>query len=114
MIQAADIGVGIAGKEGRSAVNNADYGLTQFRYLQRLLLVHGHLSQHRLSNLIKFSFYKNIAFAGINFFFQCFNGFSGQTLTESIASAMYNAVFTAAPVTIFALFDRPVVKLETL
>lgn len=33
MIQAADIGVGIAGKEGRSAVNNSDFGLTQFKYL---------------------------------------------------------------------------------
>jgi P-type E1-E2 ATPase len=31
MIQAADIGIGIMGKEGRQAVNNADYAIAQFR-----------------------------------------------------------------------------------
>lgn len=31
MIQAADIGVGIMGKEGRQAVNNSDYAIGQFR-----------------------------------------------------------------------------------
>ncbi len=31
MIQAADIGVGIMGKEGRQAVNNSDFAFTQFR-----------------------------------------------------------------------------------
>lgn len=31
MIQAADVGIGIAGKEGRQAVNNSDYAITQFR-----------------------------------------------------------------------------------
>mgnify|MGYP003317244573 CR=1 FL=1 len=38
MIQAADIGVGIFGKEGRQAVNNSDYAIGQFRFLVRLLL----------------------------------------------------------------------------
>ncbi len=31
MIQTADIGVGIMGKEGRQAVNNSDYAIGQFR-----------------------------------------------------------------------------------
>ena len=31
MIQAAQIGVGIMGKEGRQAVNNSDYAIGQFR-----------------------------------------------------------------------------------
>jgi P-type E1-E2 ATPase len=31
MIQAAHIGVGIMGKEGRQAVNNSDYAIGQFR-----------------------------------------------------------------------------------
>ena len=29
--QAADVGVGIMGKEGRQAVNNADFAIGQFR-----------------------------------------------------------------------------------
>lgn len=31
MIQAADVGIGILGKEGRQAVNNSDYAIAQFR-----------------------------------------------------------------------------------
>lgn len=34
MIQAADIGVGIMGKEGRQAVNNSDFAFSQFRCRQ--------------------------------------------------------------------------------
>lgn len=33
MIQAADVGIGIMGKEGRQAVNNSDYAIGQFRFL---------------------------------------------------------------------------------
>ncbi len=35
------MGVGICGREGRQAVNSADFAIAQFRFLQRLLLVHG-------------------------------------------------------------------------
>ena len=72
------MGVGIMGKEGRQAVNNSDYAVAQFRFLTRLLLLHGSLSAYRLSRLIKYSFYKNIAFGGMLFFYQFYCGFSGQ------------------------------------
>lgn len=51
MIQAADIGIGISGEEGLQAVNSSDYAIAQFRYLKRLLLVHGHWSYVRNSNM---------------------------------------------------------------
>ena len=38
MIQAADVGIGIMGKEGRQAVNNSDYAIAQFRFLVRWTL----------------------------------------------------------------------------
>ncbi len=107
MIQAADVGVGVAGKEGRSALNNADYGISQFRFLSRLLLVHGTLCRYRLSRLIKYSFYKNICFAGLLFWFQFYSGFSGQALYDSISAGLYNVVLTSAPVIAFSWFDRP-------
>ena len=47
------------------------------RFLVRLLLVHGSLSVYRLSRLIKYSFYKNIAFAFMLAFYQFYCGFSG-------------------------------------
>ena len=48
MIQAADIGVGLLGKEGRQAANNADFAFGRFKALTRLLLVHGTLADYRL------------------------------------------------------------------
>ncbi|CAM9918341.1 unnamed protein product, partial [Choristocarpus tenellus] len=48
MIQEAQLGVGISGKEGRQAVNNADFAIAQFRFLKRLMLVHGHWNYRRL------------------------------------------------------------------
>lgn len=52
MIQAADVGVGVAGEEGLQAVNSSDYAIAQFRFLKRLLLVHGHWSYFRNSNMM--------------------------------------------------------------
>lgn len=108
MIQAADVGVGIMGKEGRQAVNNSDFAFSQFRYLVRLLLVHGQLSDYRLSNLIVYSFYKNMCFATVLFSFQFFCGFSGQTLVDDISAAAFNVVFTSLPVMVFSVLDRQV------
>lgn len=51
MIQAADVGVGISGEEGLQAVNSSDYAIAQFRFLKRLLLVHGHWSYYRNGNM---------------------------------------------------------------
>lgn len=60
MIQAAHVGIGISGMEGLQAARSADIAIGQFRYLRKLLLVHGAWSYQRLSKLILFSFYKNI------------------------------------------------------
>lgn len=60
MIQQAHVGVGIAGEEGRSAVMSSDYALGQFRFLSRLLLVHGRWSYRRLAETIANFFYKVI------------------------------------------------------
>ncbi|KAG1148716.1 hypothetical protein G6F37_003158 [Rhizopus arrhizus] len=41
MLQAAHVDVGISGVEGLQAVCSADFAISQFRYLKKLLLVHG-------------------------------------------------------------------------
>src|SRR5690606_13094859 len=61
MIQAAHVGVGISGVEGLQAARSADVSIGQFRYLRKLLLVHGAWSYQRISKVILYSFYKNIA-----------------------------------------------------
>ena len=60
MIQAANVGVGISGQEGMQAASASDYAIGQFRFLRRLLLVHGACNFHRTVKVILYSFYKNI------------------------------------------------------
>lgn len=63
MIQEADVGVGIAGEEGRQAVMCSDYAIGQFRFLGRLVLVHGRWSYRRLAEMTANFFYK-VCFTG--------------------------------------------------
>lgn len=58
MIQEAHVGFGLMGKEGRQAVNSSDFAFGRFRFLRRVLLVHGNLFYHRVSTLIQYFFYK--------------------------------------------------------
>jgi phospholipid-translocating ATPase len=58
MIQEAHVGVGIAGEEGRQAVMSSDYAIGQFRFLSRLVLVHGRWSYRRIAEMIANFFYK--------------------------------------------------------
>ncbi|CAG8499976.1 11543_t:CDS:10 [Ambispora leptoticha] len=60
MIQAAHVGIGVAGEEGLQAVMASDYAIAQFRYLTRLLLVHGHYAYVRNTSMILNFFYKNL------------------------------------------------------
>ena len=56
MIKEAHIGVGISGHEGMQAVLASDYAIAQFRFLERLLLVHGRWSYKRIARLVMFFF----------------------------------------------------------
>ncbi|BDD61592.1 hypothetical protein MAP00_006632 [Monascus purpureus] len=58
MIQEADVGVGIAGEEGRQAAMASDYAIGQFRFLRRLVLVHGRWAYRRLGETTANFFYK--------------------------------------------------------
>jgi P-type E1-E2 ATPase len=78
MIKEAHIGVGISGQEGLQAVLASDYSIAQFRYLERLLLVHGRWSYYRMCKFLRYFFYKNFAFTLCHFWFSFFCGFSAQ------------------------------------
>ncbi|XP_031381202.1 probable phospholipid-transporting ATPase 8 isoform X2 [Punica granatum] len=78
MLQEADIGVGISGVEGMQAVMASDFAIAQFRFLERLLLVHGHWCYRRISMMICYFFYKNITFGFTLFWFEAYASFSGQ------------------------------------
>ncbi|KAJ3632124.1 hypothetical protein Zmor_022074, partial [Zophobas morio] len=106
MIQAAHIGVGISGLEGRQAVLAADYSIAQFRFLERLLLVHGRLSYMRMSKFLRYFFYKNFAFTLVQFWYQIYTGWSGATIYDPWFVTLYNIVFTSMPVMAVAVFEK--------
>lgn len=106
MIQAAHVGVGISGMEGMQAARSADILIGQFKYLKKLLLVHGSWSYQRISNAILYSFYKNICLYMTQFWYVFTNGFSGQSLMESWTLTFYNVIFTVLPPFIMGVFDQ--------
>jgi phospholipid-translocating ATPase len=72
MIQEANVGIGISGVEGRQAVMASDYAIAQFRYLKKLLLVHGRWSYLRTTEMIMGFFFKNIVWTLTLFWYQIF------------------------------------------
>jgi phospholipid-transporting ATPase len=68
MIQAAHVGIGIYGREGMQALAASDYAIGQFRFLSKLLFVHGIWNYKRLCKVILYSFYKNICLYVIEVF----------------------------------------------
>ena len=106
MIQEADIGIGIRGEEGMQAVLNSDYAIGQFRYLVRLLLVHGHWNYKRISLLIYYFFYKNVLLSIISLWFAFDSFFSGQAYFDAWLLRGFNVVFTALPIMVVAVLEQ--------
>ncbi|KAF8849370.1 P-type ATPase-like protein [Acephala macrosclerotiorum] len=106
MIQAAHIGVGISGMEGLQAARSADVAIGQFRYLRKLLLVHGAWSYQRVSKTILYSFYKNITLYMTQFWYSFQNAFSGEVIYESWTLSFYNVFFTVLPPLAMGIFDQ--------
>ncbi|KAL8784094.1 MAG: hypothetical protein Q9213_004153 [Squamulea squamosa] len=108
MIQEADVGVGIAGEEGRQAVMSSDYAIGQFRHLQRLILVHGRWSYRRLAETIANFFYKNIVWTFALFWYQIYNNFDVTYLFDYTYILLVNLAFTSLPVIFMGILDQDV------
>ncbi|KAK2491489.1 hypothetical protein MC885_000539 [Smutsia gigantea] len=113
MIQVADVGIGISGQEGMQAAMASDFAVSQFKHLSKLLLVHGHWCYTRLSNMILYFFYKNVAYVNLLFWYQFFCGFSGTSMTDYWALIFFNLLFTSAPPVIYGVLEKDV-SAETL
>ncbi|KAK3393077.1 hypothetical protein B0H63DRAFT_457321 [Podospora didyma] len=114
MIQEADVGVGIAGVEGRQAVMSSDYAIGQFRFLQRLVLVHGRWSYRRLAETISNFFYKNMVWTWAIFWFQAFCNFDISYIFDYTYILMFNLFFTSVPVILMGVLDQDVSDVVSL
>eukprot|EP00188_Purpureofilum_apyrenoidigerum_P002407 Plantae.Rhodophyta-Purpureofilum_apyrenoidigerum.ctg24899.p1 GENE.Plantae.Rhodophyta-Purpureofilum_apyrenoidigerum.ctg24899~~Plantae.Rhodophyta-Purpureofilum_apyrenoidigerum.ctg24899.p1 ORF type:complete len:617 (-),score=124.01 Plantae.Rhodophyta-Purpureofilum_apyrenoidigerum.ctg24899:233-1891(-) len=108
MIQAAHIGVGIVGVEGLEAKLASDFAIGQFRFLRRLIIVHGRWCYKRLSKVICYIVYKNILLVTNDFYFAFHNAFSGQPLADPWITAAYNVLVTSMPIVAIGAYDADV------
>ncbi|CDO94169.1 unnamed protein product [Kluyveromyces dobzhanskii CBS 2104] len=106
MIQSADIGVGITGKEGLQASRSSDYSIAQFRYLLKLLFVHGRYNYVRTSKFVLCTFYKEVLFYLTQMIYQRQTMFSGTSLYEPWSLSMFNTLFTSLPVICIGMFEK--------
>ncbi|KAH7433506.1 hypothetical protein KP509_07G072400 [Ceratopteris richardii] len=106
MIQMADVGVGISGQEGRQAVLASDFAMGQFRFLRRLLLVHGHLNYRRLSYMVLYNFYRNSVFVLLLFWYTLYTAFSTSPAITQWSLVLYSIIYTSVPTIVVGIMDR--------
>ena len=108
MIQEAHIGVGIKGEEGVQAVNAADFAIAQFRYLSILMLKHGRYNYIRMSYLVCYMFYKNVFMSMAHWWFNFYDGWSGQKYYTEGFIQLFNLAFTAFPILMLSVYDMDI------
>jgi len=113
MIQEANIGVGISGREGLQAARAADYSIGKFKFLKRLILIHGRYSYNRTAFISQYSFYKSLLICFIQILFAFFSGLSGTSLFNSISLMAYNVFYTSLPV-MTIIFDKDISETTVL
>lgn len=106
MIQEAHVGIGITGKEGLQAARTSDYSIAQFRFLTKLLLVHGRWNYIRTCKYTVGTFWKELLFYLTQALFQRSVGYTGTSLYESWSLSMFNTLFTSLPVIFMGVFEK--------
>jgi len=96
------------------AVNSSDYSIAQFRFLSPLLLKHGRYNYIRMSNLVNFTFYKNINMSMTMFWFNFLCFFSGEKMYTEGAIQFFNLFYTSIPILLYATYDKDVAVTDTL
>ncbi|PXF43518.1 putative phospholipid-transporting ATPase 7 [Gracilariopsis chorda] len=106
MIQAAHVGVGIVGLEGQEAKLASDYSISQFRFLGRLMLVHGRWNYKRLVKLVLYTIYKNACLTLCEIYWATQSAYSGQPLLDPWMGGLYSVALTSLPPIVLGIFDQ--------
>ncbi|GHJ88639.1 hypothetical protein NliqN6_5041 [Naganishia liquefaciens] len=98
MIQAADVGIGIVGKEGKQASLAADFSIDQFSFLTKLLLWHGRNSYKRSAKLAQFVIHRGLIISVIQAVFSSIFFFAPIAVYQGWLQVGYATLYTMAPV----------------
>lgn len=92
MIQTANVGIGLVGREGSQAVRASDISVLKFRDLTRLMLYHGAYSYQRSSVIAQLSFFKSWAFCFAQVMYAGYTGFAGTSIYDAFSISACNAL----------------------
>jgi len=98
MIQAAHVGIGIQGKEGVQASLAADFSITQFSHVARLILVHGRNSYKRSASLSQFVMHRGLIISIIQAIFSAVFYFASISIYQGYLIVGYATIYTMFPV----------------
>ena len=96
------------------AVMASDFAFAQFRYLERLLLVHGRYNYKRISRMVTYFFYKNLAFGLTLFMYNLETRASGQVVYNDWLMSAFNIFFVSLPVLALGCLDQDVNQRSSL
>ena len=113
MIQEADVGIGIVGKEGLQASLAADYSIKEFKSLNMLLLWFGRIAYKNTSMMSNFIIHRGLIISFNQFIFSCIFYFNPVALYSGFLSFGYSTIFTSLPC-ISVLLDQDVNKNNVL
>ena len=105
MIQEADVGIGIVGKEGLQASLAADFSITKFMHLDHLILWYGRLSYKNTATVSKFVIHRGLIISLIQFIFSIIFYCSAVPIYNGMLILGYSSIYTNLPV-ITLLLDR--------
>lgn len=108
MIQSADLGFGLMGKEGNQAAAFADYAIPRYKDLRRALFWHGRGYGWRIQYFTIMVLVKSIMNAVAKFGVQFTNGASGIQPVDNILIVGFNILMTNWYVLHYSVFDQEV------
>ncbi|XP_026190015.1 uncharacterized protein LOC34622156 [Cyclospora cayetanensis] len=106
MLQEASVGVAIRTERGASVAGFADFAISEFRFLQRLLFVHGRLNFLRISKVILWTFFKSILLAFPVFLFQPSSFWSAIEIFDPVLYMLANFVWTTLPSIMYSFSEQ--------
>jgi len=108
MIQSADLGFGLMGKEGNQAAAFADYAIPRFKDLRRALFWHGRGYGWRIQYFTIMVLIKSIINAVAKFGVQFTNGASGLQPVDDLLITGFNILMTNWFVLAYSVYDQEV------
>ena len=113
MIQEADVGIGIVGKEGLQASLASDYSIKEFKNLSILILWWGRIAYKNTSTMANFIVHRGLIIAFCQFFFSLMFYFNPVPLYNGFLTFGFSTIFTNLPI-ISILLDQDVDKKNVL